>query len=91
MTGKPHATFVSDRRYRDPAIAMARILELANTAESDKGRIFLGTINRTLLDEGASVDEYRAGLQRAIDEGLLELHLSRAYVLFTQLGAERFA
>jgi hypothetical protein len=71
---------------------MERILELANTVEApDKGRILLGPINRTLLDEGASADEYRAGLQRAIDEGLLERHVSGAYVIFTLAGAERFA
>ena len=91
MTGQPHTKFTADRRYLDPAVAMARILELANAAEADKGRISLGPINRTLLDEGASVDEYKAGLQRAIDEGLLEIHLSRAYVMFTPAGAERFA
>ena len=64
MTGHPHVKFVADRRYLDPAIAMARILELANAAEADKGRISIGPISRTLLDEGASVDEYTAGLQR---------------------------
>ncbi len=85
--------FVSDRRYRDPAAAMSRILELANAAaaDADKGRISIGPINRTLLDEGASVAEYLAGLQRAIDEGWLEWHQCRAYVLLTPKGAERFA
>jgi hypothetical protein len=68
-----------------------RILELANGAEADNGRISLGPINRTLLNEGASVEEYRAGLERAILEELLELHQSRAYVLFAPKGAKRFA
>jgi hypothetical protein len=31
-----------------------------------------------------------AGLGRAIAERLLELHVSRAYVIFTPRGAERF-
>ena len=57
MKGELPPKFISDRRYHDPAIAMARFLELANAAEADKGRIPIGPINRTLLDEGASVDE----------------------------------
>lgn len=92
MNGKAEPPkFVSDRRYLDAGVTMSRILELANAADADQRRISLGPINRTLLNEGASVDEYKAGLQRAIDEGLLELHVSRAYVLFTAAGAERFA
>jgi len=40
MTGQPQPKFISDRRYREPAIAMDRILELANSVEApDKGRI----------------------------------------------------
>jgi len=91
MTGKSQAKFVSHRRYRDPIDPMARFLELANAADADKGRISIGPINRTMLDEGASVEEYRVGRQRAIDEGLIEMHQSRAYVLFTPKLAERFA
>jgi hypothetical protein len=44
-----------------------------------------------MLDEDASVEEYLAGLQRAINEGWLEWHQCHAYVLFTSKGAERFA
>jgi hypothetical protein len=62
-----------------------------DAAEADKGRISIGPINRTMPDEGASVEENRAGLQHAINERLLELHISRAYVMFTAAGAERFA
>ena len=82
MTGQPR---VADRRYLDPGAAMARILELANGAEADNGRISIGPINRILLDEGASVDEYRAGFQRAIDEGLLERE-GRLWFEAKQLG-----
>lgn len=51
---------VSDRRYADPQIAMTRFLESANGLKADQGRIPLGAINRTMLDEGASVGEYSA-------------------------------
>lgn len=91
MTGQSHPKFISDRRYVDPKVAMARFLEIANGLETDKGRVSIGPINRTMLDEGASVDEYIAARDLAIAEGLIELHQSRAYVIFTEKGAERFA
>lgn len=91
MTGNSSSKFVGDRRHVDADVAMARFLELANAAEADKGRIAIGPINRTMLDEGASVEEYRAGVQHAIAEGLVEMHPSGAYVIFTQKGAELFA
>jgi hypothetical protein len=70
---------------------MDRFLEIANGLEADKGRISIGPINRTMLDEGASVDEYIAARDLAIAEGFVTLHLSRAYVIFTEKGAECFA
>ncbi len=93
LKGEKPPKFVSDRPYGDPATAMARFLELANAAagDADKGRISIGPINRTMLDEGASVAEYSAGRDRAIDEGFVAWHQCRAYVLLTPKGAERFA
>jgi hypothetical protein len=70
---------------------MARFLEIANGLEAQNGRIPIGPINRTMLDEVASVDEYVAARDLSLAEGLITLHLSRAYVLFTEKGAERFA
>jgi hypothetical protein len=43
-----------------------------------------------MLDEGATVAEYVAARDLAVDEGFITMHLSRAYVLFTEKGAERF-
>jgi hypothetical protein len=91
VTGSHHIKFVTDRRFADPVIAMQRFLEIANGLEADKGRISIGTINSTMLDEGASVAEYLAARDRAVAEGLVMMHLSRAYVIFTEKGAERFA
>ena len=91
MTGAPHIKFTADRRFADPHVAMDRFLEIANGLEADKGRISIGPINRTLLDEGASVDEYIAARARAVAEGLITIHVSGAYVIFTEKGAERFA
>jgi hypothetical protein len=43
-----------------------------------------------MLDEGASVAEYIAARDLAVAKGFITMHLSRAYVLFTEKGAERF-
>jgi hypothetical protein len=91
MTGPQHTRFVSDRRFADPHIAMARFLEIANGIEADKGRIRIGPINRAMLDEGASVAEYSAARDLALAEGHIEMRASGAYVMFTQKGTERFA
>ena len=91
MTGAPHIKLVTDRRFADPGVAMGRFLELANGLEADKGRISIGPINRTMLDEGASVEEYVAARDRAVAEGLITMHQSGAYVTLTDKGAERFA
>jgi hypothetical protein len=91
MTAQSHTKFVADRRYSDPRIAMGRFLEIANGLEAQNGRISIGPINRAMLDEGASVDEYIAARDLAIAEGFLTMHPSRAYVLFTEKGAESFA
>jgi hypothetical protein len=89
MTGQPHAHLVADRRYSDPRSAMRRFLEIANGLEAQDGRISIGPINRTMLDEGASVEEYIAARDLAVTEGFITMHLSRAYVLFTEKGADR--
>jgi len=43
------------------------------------------------LRTGGSVDEYRAGIERAIEKGWLVRHESGTYVKFTQAGADLFA
>jgi hypothetical protein len=39
----------------------------------------------------ASADEYRAGIERAIENGWLVRHESGTFVKFTQAGADLFA
>jgi len=41
--------------------------------------------------KGGTPAEYKAGLDRAIERGWLELHDSGTYVKFTQAGADLFA
>ena len=73
------------RKFGDAKIAMTRILQLtyALEREADNGRIPLGPINLTMLSEGASAEEYRAGLEQAVGEAYLKIHASGAYVMLT--------
>jgi hypothetical protein len=81
------------RPYADPETAARKLVEIANSVEAvQDGRIFIELINASLLFEHkASPDEYKAGLDLAINRGWLWLHESGTYVKFTATGAELFA
>ena len=85
--------FAADRPYADPEKVARKLLEIANAAEAvQDGRIYIELINGPLLfREGATPAEYKAGLDRAIERGWLELHDSGTFVRFTQTGADLFA
>ena len=84
--------FAADRAFADADKAARKLLELANAVEPDRGqRIAIELINLPFLRTGGSVDEYRAGIERAIENGWLVRHESGTYVKFTQAGADLFA
>ena len=85
--------YVQPRPYADPEAAMRKLLEIASTVEPvQDGRIHIEKINWPMLSEHkATPAEYKAGLNLAIERGLLVLHESGTYVKFTQAGAELFA
>ena len=57
-----------------------------------EGRIYIELINGPFLfREKGTPDEYKAGLDLAIERGWLVLHESGTFVRFTQGGAELFA
>ena len=88
----PIMKFVTDRPFGDPEAAARKLIEIANTVESvQDGRIHIELINLPFLQAGGSVDEYRAGIERAIGNGWLTRHESGVYVKFTQAGADMFA
>ena len=64
----------------------------ADADETDRDqRIAIELINLPFLRTGGSVDEYRAGIERAIENGWLVRHESGTFVKFTQAGADLFA
>ena len=76
----------------DSERAPRKLIEIANATESvQDGRVHIELVNLPFLRAGGSVDEYRAGIERAILNGWLIRHASGAYVKFTQAGADLFA
>jgi hypothetical protein len=66
----------ADRPYADPEKAARKIVEIANSVEpGQEGRIYIELINGPFLyREKGTPDEYKAGLDLAIERGWLVLH-----------------
>lgn len=85
--------YAADRPYSDPEKAARRLMEHAQAFEPiQDGRIYIEKLNAPFLfvDKGTPAD-YRAGLDRAISLGWLEIHDSGTFVKLTQSGADLFA
>jgi hypothetical protein len=85
--------YTADRPYSDPEKAARRLMEHAQAFEPiQDGRIYIEKLNGPFLfgDKGTPA-EYRAGLERAISLGCLQLHESGTFVKLTQSGAVLFA
>ncbi len=70
--------FAQPRALAAPDLAARKIVELANAVEAvQDGRIHIEKINGPMLFQlKATPAEYKAGLDRAIENGWLELHES---------------
>ena len=82
--------FTSDRTYSDPEKAARKIVEIANSVEAgQQGRIYIELINGPFLyREKGTPDEYKAGLDLAIERGWLVLHESGTFVKFKEGGVD---
>ena len=84
--------FVQESRFADSDVAARKLVEIANGIEAvQDGRIYIELVNSAFLDAGATPDQYRAALARAISKGWLWRHESGTYVKFTPAGADTFA
>ena len=81
-----------DRPYFDPKKAAGKIIEIANSVEVvQDGRVYIELINGPFLfREKGTPEEYKAGLDLAIERGWLVLHESGTFVRITQAGADLF-
>jgi len=70
-----------------------KIVEIAKSVEpGQEGRIYIELINGPFLyREKGTPDEYKAGLDLAIERGWLVPPESGTFVRFTQTGADLFA
>jgi hypothetical protein len=70
--------------------AARKLLEIANNVEpTQSGRIYIELIKGPFLfREKATPEEYKAGLDLAIERGWLGLHESGTFVRFTRGGAD---
>ena len=82
--------FATDRPYADPEKAARKIVEIANSVEpGQQGRIYIELINGPFLyREKGTPDEYKAGLDLAVERGWLVLHESGTFVKFTEGGVD---
>ena len=81
--------FVEQEKFTNPNAAARRLVEIANTIEPiQEDRNYIEVINDRFLRDGATPDQFRAGIERAIAKGWLSLHESWTYVKLTSTGAE---
>ncbi len=75
--------FTADRLYADPEMAARKIVEIANATDEavQDGRIHIEKINGPFLyRERETPDEYKAGLDFAIERGWPVMHESGTFV-----------
>jgi len=73
--------FKEKRAFADLDVALAKLIEIISGLEADPaGRISVGTISHAFQSAGGNVSEYGAAMHRAVADGWLESHPSRAYV-----------
>ena len=74
--------FAPNRPYSGPEMAARKLVEIANSVEAvQEGRIYIELINGPFLfREKGTPDEYKAGLDLAIERGWLALHESGTFV-----------
>lgn len=78
-------------QYALPARAAERLFEIAAGMDAPHGFVDIGKLNYALLGEGATPDEYRAGIRKLVDDGLITVSECGTRLFFTDKGKERFA
>ena len=84
--------FIELYPFADADAAARKLVENAIGVEAvQDGRIYIGRVNEPFLAAGASGDQFRAGIERAVALGWLWRHESGTYLKFTDIGASLFA
>jgi hypothetical protein len=82
--------FTTARPYSDPERAARKIVEIAKATEpGQEGRIYIELINGPFLfREKGTPEEYKAGLDLAVERGWLVLHESGTFVRLAEGDAD---
>jgi hypothetical protein len=84
--------FVEPNRFADPDAAARKLFEIANATEpAQDGRIYIELVNAAFLKAGGTAEQFRTGIQGAVDKGRMVRHESGTFVKFTDAGAALFA
>jgi hypothetical protein len=93
----PHLSAAHEIRRTEPLHSSRRYCAQApGNRQRDRacpgdGRIYIELVNAAFLMAGGTAEQFRAGIQRAVDKGWMVRHESGTYVKFTPSGAELFA
>ncbi|MDB5091798.1 MAG: hypothetical protein JWR09_5792 [Mucilaginibacter sp.] len=87
MTDVKIQKFKQERPYAKPEAAARKLIEIARTLPVDKGRMCVGKWNDLVRAAGGSVDEYAAGRDQAIADGVIVMHECGGFVMSTPTGA----
>jgi hypothetical protein len=77
-------------KFVEPDATARKLLEIANATVQDGG-IYIELVNAAFLKASGTAEQFRAGIQRAVDKGWMVRHESGTYVKFTPGGTELFA
>jgi hypothetical protein len=67
-------------------------MEIANAVEPIQGRIHIEKVNGPFLFQvKGTLAQYKAGLDRAVELGWIEVHESGTFLTFKEAGADLFA
>jgi hypothetical protein len=82
---------IEPSRFTDPDPAARKLVEIANASEAfQDNRICIELVDGRFLSGGGTLDQFRAGIARAIEFGWIWQPES-GNVKFTAAGAEVFA
>jgi hypothetical protein len=74
MTDGQFRKFKQERPFADPRAAARKLMEIARSLPVDEGRMCVGKWNDLFRAAGGSVDEYAAGRDHAIADGVIVMH-----------------
>jgi hypothetical protein len=86
MSNGEFKKFTQERPYAKPEAAARKLIEIARGLPVDEGRMCVGKWNDLFRAAGGNVDEYAAGRDQAIADGVIAMHECGGFVMFREAG-----